>query len=69
MKNDKQLEPPEQVKILFRAVSILRSDMQEIARDRSYPAAVRQFAKEALSDFDAAVRIPDHRGAAVETSR
>lgn len=58
MKTDQQLDPTIQVHRLLRAVAVLREDMQEIAKNRSYPADVRLSAKEAVSDFDSAVRMP-----------
>jgi hypothetical protein len=43
---------------LLRAVVVLRGDVQDIARDRQWPKEVRALAREAVSDFDAVVRMP-----------
>lgn len=52
------VNPSVQAQRLLLAIAILREDVQGIAKKRAFPIECRRLAKEALSNFDAAVGMP-----------
>lgn len=53
-------EPTSQAQVvrLLTAVLSLREDVKEMARERTWPKEVRTRAREAVSDFDALIKLP-----------